>query len=393
MARSLSARLVDGIGRVPAGEWNACAGSGNPFVSHAFLAALEDSGSVGGKTGWLAQHLVVQDETDRLLAACPLYVKAHSQGEYVFDHGWAEAYMKAGGRYYPKLQVAVPFTPVPGPRLLARPGPGAEEMRKTLIGALIGTVEQAGLSSLHVTFCGTEDSRLLQEAGFLERLGCQYHWSNRGYGDFAEFLGTLSSRKRKAIRRERAAIAAQGVEIEIHVGEAITPADWDSFFAFYMDTGARKWGRPYLTRAFFASIHESMRDQIVLVLAKRDGRFIAGALNFQGADALYGRNWGCIEDVPFLHFECCYYQAIDYAIRHGLSRVEAGAQGEHKIQRGYLPVATRSCHWIVDESFRAAIADYLTRERRVLEHEINQLGEFSPFRRDEATALAGGDEP
>jgi predicted N-acyltransferase len=378
---TLTARIVDRIARIDAAEWDACAGDANPFVSHAFLDALEVSGSVGRGSGWLPQHILLTDEAGQLHAAAPLYVKGHSQGEYVFDHGWAEAYERAGGRYYPKLQVAVPFSPVPGPRLLVRPGPDRNTIRRALINALTGTAENAGLSSLHVTFCQEEEADALIAEGYLHRLGCQYHWHNAGYGDFDDFLGALSSRKRKAIRKERAAVAATGLDIRALSGDDLLPAHWDAFFAFYMDTGGRKWGRPYLTRAFFEALHDSLRDRVVLVMAFRDGAPIAGALNLLGRDALYGRNWGCVEDVPYLHFECCYYHAIDFAIANNLARVEAGAQGEHKIQRGYLPVATHSAHWIRDPNFSAAVADYLLRERRVLEQEMAALATFSPYRR------------
>jgi predicted N-acyltransferase len=378
---SLTARIVDRLETIPAAAWDACAGADNPFVSHAFLNALEISGSVGRGTGWLPQHIVLEDDAGRMLGAVPLYVKGHSQGEYVFDHGWAEAYERAGGRYYPKLQVAVPFSPVPGPRLLVKPSADDAVMRSALIGALTSTAEKSGLSSLHITFCTGAEAAELVEHGYLHRLGCQYHWANARYGSFEDFLGTLSSRKRKAIRKERASVA--GIEIRALSGDDLSSDHWDAFFTFYMDTGSRKWGRPYLTRPFFDAIHQTMREKIVLVMAFRDGRPIAGALNLRGSDALYGRNWGCVEDVPNLHFECCYYQAIDYAIAHGLGRVEAGAQGEHKIQRGYLPVETHSAHWIADANFRDAIADYLDRERRVMRNEMQELGTLSPFRRVE----------
>ncbi len=378
---SLTARVVDRLDKIPAAAWDACAGTDNPFISHAFLNALEISGSVGRGTGWLPQHIVLEDDAGELLGAVPLYVKGHSQGEYVFDHGWAEAYERAGGRYYPKLQVAVPFSPVPGPRLLVKPGSDDAVMRSALIGALTSTAEKSGLSSLHITFCTGEEAAELVEHGYLHRLGCQYHWANAGYSSFDDFLGTLSSRKRKAIRKERASVA--GIDIRALAGDDLKPEHWDAFFEFYMDTGSRKWGRPYLTRAFFEAIHATMREKIVLVMAFRDGTPIAGALNLRGTDALYGRNWGCVEDVPNLHFECCYYQAIDYAIAHGLQRVEAGAQGEHKIQRGYLPVETHSAHWIADTNFRDAVADYLDRERRVMRNEMQELGTLSPFRRVE----------
>jgi predicted N-acyltransferase len=377
--RQVTASVIDRIDAVPAAEWDACAGADNPFLRHAFLKALEDSGSVGRKTGWLPQHLVLNDETGVLQAAVPMYVKGHSQGEYIFDHGWADAYERAGGQYYPKLQVAVPFTPVPGQRLLVRDGDA--DVRAALIGALRSVAEQSKLSSLHVTFCTEAEAAAMGEAGFLHRIGVQYHFENPGYQSFDDFLGALASRKRKAIRKERAAIEEYGLTIQALSGADITPRHWDAFFAFYMDTGGRKWGRPYLTRKFFDLIGASMPENVVLMFAEKDGEPVAGALNLKGTDCLYGRNWGCLDAFKFLHFELCYYQAIDYAIAHKLARVEAGAQGEHKIQRGYLPVATHSAHWIAERSFRAAVADFLERERRVIRQEIAGLAEFSPFRK------------
>ena len=390
-ASALSARVFDSIARIPASAWDSCAagetgsaasGPENPFVSHAFLDALEQSGSVGRKTGWVPQHLVIEDATGTLLAAAPLYVKTHSQGEYVFDHGWAEAYERAGGRYYPKLQVAAPFTPVPGPRLLVRAGPRANEARAALVSALISAVENSGMSSLHVTFATRTESDLLEQVGFLTRIGVQYHWTNDGYAEFGDFLAALNSRKRKAIRKERAVVAEYGLTLRAWEGAELTAKQWDAFFAFYMDTGSRKWGRPYLNRDFFARIADSLRDRIVLMLAEKDGQLVAGALNLKGPQALYGRNWGCLEDYRFLHFELCYYQAIDYAIAHKLPRVEAGAQGEHKIQRGYLPVETHSMHWIAERSFRDAVENFLDRERIVMRSEMAGLAEFSPYRKD-----------
>jgi predicted N-acyltransferase len=384
--RQLTANVIDRIDAVPAAEWDALSGNGaagpdNPFLRHAFLKALEDSGSVGRKTGWLPQHLILADESGALQAASPMYVKGHSQGEYIFDHGWADAFERAGGQYYPKLQVAVPFTPVPGPRLLTR---GADaDVREALIGALRSVAEQSQLSSLHVTFCTEEEAASMHEAGFLHRIGVQYHFENPGYESFDDFLGALASRKRKSIRKEREAIKEYGLTIQALSGHEITPRHWDAFFAFYMDTGDRKWGRPYLTRKFFDLIGTNMPDNVVLMFAERDGEPVAGALNLKGSDCLYGRNWGCLDEFKFLHFELCYYQAIDYAIQHKLARVEAGAQGEHKIQRGYLPVTTHSAHWIAERSFRAAVADYLERERRVIGQEIAGLAEFSPFRKSD----------
>ncbi len=379
--RQLTASVIDRIDAVPAAEWDSCAGPDNPFLRHAFLKALEDSGSVGRKTGWLPQHLMLTDESGALQAASPMYVKGHSQGEYIFDQGWADAYERAGGQYYPKLQVAVPFTPVPGPRLLTRGGD--HEVREALIGALRSVAEQSKLSSLHVTFCTEDEAAAMRDAGFLHRTGVQYHFDNPGYGSFDDFLGALASRKRKSIRKEREATREYGLQIQALTGAEITPRHWDAFFAFYMDTGNRKWGRPYLTRRFFDLLGSSMAENVVLMFAEKDGQPVAGALNLKGTDCLYGRNWGCLDEFKFLHFELCYYQAIDYAIEHKLARVEAGAQGEHKIQRGYLPVATHSAHWIAERSFRAAVADFLERERRAVQQEIAGLAEFSPFRKSE----------
>lgn len=368
--------------------WDACAGAKmpgartpNPFVSHAFLSALEESGSVGGRSGWSPAHLAVRDSEGRLRGVAPSYLKAHSQGEYVFDHGWAEAYMRAGGRYYPKIQVAVPFTPAAGPRLLAGCGDDADRLRRLLARGLRTLCDRTGASSVHATFLEEDEAKLLTENGYLLRTDRQFHWSNAGYASYDDFLGELASRKRKALKRERRDALRNGITIESLTGSAITEAHWDAFFAFYMDTGSRKWGRPYLTRAFFSLVGERMADRILLVIAKRDGRPIAGAINFIGDEALYGRNWGCIEDHPFLHFEVCYHRAIDFAIEKGLARVEAGAQGEHKLARGYLPVETRSAHWLADLGLRRAVAEYLERERRYVASLHEELETASPFRR------------
>src|SRR5215813_4870582 len=373
-------RTVEAIAAVPAAAWDDCAGDDNPFVSHAFLRALEDSRSVGGRTGWGPRHVVVEDGGGALLAAAPMYVKSHSNGEYVFDHGWAQAFERAGGSYYPKLQVAVPFTPVPGPRLLVRPGASAGDARAALVHGLVEIAKRTGVSSLHITFPHEGDAQQLGDAGLMLRLGLQYHWTNKGYGSFEDFLADLSSRKRKAIRKERREALADGLAIRALSGADLKPRHWDAFFAFYMDTGGRKWGRPYLTRSFFARIATTLRDRIVLVMAEKDGECVAGALNLKGPTALYGRNWGCLEDYRFLHFELCYYRAIDYAISHGLARVEAGAQGEHKIQRGYLPAETYSSHWIADPRLRAAISDFLDQERSYMAQEKAGLDELSPYR-------------
>jgi predicted N-acyltransferase len=377
----LTVRVVERLAEVDAASWDACAGDENPFLSHAFLEALEASGSATAKTGWLPQHLVLEDAAGRLLGAVPLYLKSHSYGEYVFDHGWASAYERAGGDYYPKLLAAVPFTPVTGRRLLLAPEAPANAA-EILIAALVEVARRHKVSSLHVTFPTEIEWRKLGAAGFLQRIGRQFHWENQGYRDFEDFLGALSSRKRKQIRRERRD-AAQGLEIESLTGKAIETRHWDAFFRFYMSTSDRKWGSAYLNRKFFDLLGERMADKVVLVMAKKGERYVAGALNLRGRDTLYGRNWGCLGDFPFLHFEACYYRAIDFAIAHGLKRVEAGAQGQHKIQRGYLPVPTYSAHWIRDRNFARAVEDFLVRERRAVEQEMEQLGEeLSPFRRE-----------
>jgi predicted N-acyltransferase len=408
----LRIRIAQSLAEVPAAEWNTCAASAgtnpikatheikltpednsspelftrghvsNPFVSHEFLSSLEDSGCVGGRTGWQPRHLLAEDVGGTLLGAAPCYVKTHSRGEYVFDHGWAEAFERAGGDYYPKLQVAVPFTPVTGPRLLARPGPRADAVRSGLANALVELTSSNELSSAHVTFLTEPEWRALGARNFLQRTDQQFHWENGGYTSFDDFLAALASRKRKTIRRERKEALSAGVEVCWLTGGELTEAVWDAFFAFYMETGSRKWGRPYLTREFFSIVSERMRDRILLVMARRAGRWIAGAINFIGADTLYGRNWGATEHHPFLHFEVCYYQAIDYAITHGLRRVEAGAQGEHKIARGYLPHTTYSAHFIANPALRRAVADYLARERVYVQAAAEELAAAAPFRKD-----------
>ncbi|RJF94065.1 GNAT family N-acetyltransferase [Sphingomonas cavernae] len=370
------ARMASGVAAFDAAAWDACAGADNPFVSHAFLSALEDSGSATSETGWQPIPIAI-DRPGGMAGVLPAYAKSHSQGEYVFDHGWADAYERAGGRYYPKLQIAVPFSPVPGPRLLTQD----DEVALQLLAAAETVVRQNGLSSAHATFIAPDQVPLFEAAGWMIRADTQYHWLNRGYGCFDDFLGALASRKRKAVRRERAA-AVQGLDIVHLQGGDIEEHHWDAFWEFYQDTGSRKWGRPYLTRAFFSLLSERMADKVLLIMALRDGRPIAGALNIIGADALYGRYWGCVEEVPFLHFELCYYQAIDAAIARGLSRVEAGAQGEHKLARGYEPMPTFSAHYIADKGFRAAIADFLQRERQAVARDIAVLTEMGPFRRD-----------
>ncbi|MFO1166969.1 MAG: GNAT family N-acetyltransferase [Rhodoblastus sp.] len=352
----------------------------NPFLTHAFLSSLEESGSATARTGWAGAHVLVEDASGRLRACAPAYLKSHSQGEYVFDHGWADAYERAGGSYYPKLQVAVPFTPVTGRRLLLADGAGETE-RTALLQGLRAIVRNAGASSIHITFPTHAEWAALGETGLLQRTGQQFHFFNRGYASFEEFLGDLASRKRKAIRKERATALAPGIEIEWVTGQDLREEHWDAFFAFYMDTGSRKWGRPYLTRTFFSLLGERLADRVLLVMAKRAGRFIGGALNLIGDDALYGRNWGAIEEHPCLHFEACYYQAIDFAISRKLKRVEAGAQGEHKLARGYRPVTTYSAHEIADVRLERAVADYLARERRQVAATIEAYGEYVPFRK------------
>ncbi len=386
-------RVAPRIADVPQGDWDACAASGsaldspairppNPFVSHAFLSTLEESGAAAREAGWLPQHLLYEDETGRLLACAPCYLKSHSQGEYVFDHGWAEAYMRAGGRYYPKLQVSVPFTPVSGPRLLARACESTVERQAILLEAGRALTEELGVSSFHITFMTRDEWQLAGRLGYLQRTDQQFHWPNEGYESFDDFLAALSSRKRKTIRKERRAALDDGIEIEWVTGRDLTEAHWDAFFAFYMNTGSRKWGTPYLTRDCFSLLGQSMADELLLVFAKRGGRYIAGALNVIGADTLYGRYWGATELRDYLHFEVCYYQAIDYAIAHRLARVEAGAQGAHKLARGYLPTETYSAHYIADPGLARAVDDYLVRERRAVAHEAALLTEESPYRRD-----------
>jgi uncharacterized protein len=354
----------------------------NPFLSYDFLSALETSKSVGGHSGWHVQHVVVQNPDGATVAAAPCYLKTHSRGEYVFDHGWADAYERAGGSYYPKLQVAVPFTPATGPRLLVPPGPHAGDRRRALVAGLLDLCRIDGASGVHVTFATEDEYRFLAEQGFLQRMDQQFHWENAGYGSFDDFLAALAARKRKTIRRERHDALANGIDVHWLTGRDLTEDVWDHFFGFYMETGSRKWGRPYLTRPFFSLIGETMRDRIVLVMAKRAGRWIAGAINFIGSQTLFGRHWGASEHHPFLHFELCYYQAIDYAIAHKLGRVEAGAQGEHKIARGYMPTTTYSAHYIADPALRRAIADYLKRERAYVAAAGAELAAAGPYRHD-----------
>ena len=423
MTDELRIRILKGMADIPASDWDACANPRpatdrpeidhnsvaistglessaqascepfretsantsstiyNPFISHTFLLALEASGSATAKTGWMPQHLVAERE-GKVVGVVPCYLKSHSRGEYVLDRGWADAYERAGGSYYPKLQVSVPFTPATGPRLLVPAGARADQLRAALAQGLVEVCHAHRASSAHITFMPKTEWDLLAPRGYLQRTDQQFHWENGGYASFEAFLEKLAARKRKVIRRERREALANGIEIVCLTGSDITEAAWDAFFAFYMETGSRKWGRPYLTRRFYSLIGQSMPDRVLLVTAKRAGRYIAGAINFIGSDALFGRHWGAIEHHPFLHFEVCYYQAIEYAITHGLKRVEAGAQGEHKLARGYLPQTTYSAHYVADPALRRAIADYLVRELAYVEAAGEELGEMSPFRKN-----------
>lgn len=375
MPSEIIAEIGNGVAGIDAVQWDAL-NDGNPFTSHAFLCALEQSGSIGNRTGWQAAPILLRESGGALIGALPAYLKAHSQGEYVFDHHWADAYEQAGGRYYPKLQIASPFSPVPGPRLLLKDPAQAAP----LLTAAEAAVQQNGLSSAHATFITPDQIPLFRDAGWLIRTGSQFHWQNKGYSCFDDFLAALASRKRKAVRKERRAAQA-AVQIKRLNGPEIRSEHWDAFWLFYQDTGMRKWGRPYLTRAFFDLMAEAMADKLLLILAYQDGRPVAGALNMIGPDCLYGRYWGCSADIEFLHFELCYYQAIAFAIESGLSRVEAGAQGEHKLARGYEPVPTYSAHYIPNAGFRSAIADFLRREDKAMQREMAFLGEMMPFKR------------
>ncbi len=386
-------RIAPSLSLVAAGAWDACAQSAsdnvdsdtkNPFLSHKFLLALEESGCATPQTGWSGAHVLVETNDGTLVGAAPCYFKTHSMGEYVFDHSWADAYRRAGGNYYPKLQVSVPFTPATGNRLLLLPGPQREAARNALIAGLRALCRQVQASSIHITFALEGEWKKLGEAGFLLRNDQQFHWVNEGYSSFDDFLNALASRKRKVIRRERrVSLEGNGITIERLTGADIKSAHWNAFYAFYTDTGNRKWGQPYLTRDFFARIGATMPEQILLIMARRDGRYIAGAINFIGSNTLYGRNWGAIEEHPFLHFEVCYYQAIEFAIERGLARVEAGAQGEHKLARGYRPSLTYSAHDIADPRLRRAISDYLQQERLHVEMAQDELNQFTPFRKGE----------
>ncbi|MFD1696856.1 GNAT family N-acetyltransferase [Roseibium aestuarii] len=396
--------LISSLDQIPAPVWDSVANPGwtveasgrpapdpglespsqetsfNPFLTHAFLQSLEESGCVRPETGWIPRHLILQ-QGDEVLGAVPAYLKTHSQGEYVFDHGWADAFERAGGAYYPKLQVSVPFTPATGRRFLTSPAIARAAGIEALSAGLVEVCRRSGASSVHATFLTTDEWQALGAAGYLQRTDSQFHFENPGYESFDAFLAELNSRKRKDIRKERQGALEAGIEIEWVTGSDLKEHHWDAFYAFYVDTGSRKWGRPYLNRRFFSLISERMAGQILLVLARREGRYIAGALNFIGSDTLFGRNWGCIEHHPFLHFEVCYYQAIDFAIQRGLSRVEAGAQGAHKLARGYVPSQTRSAHWIAHPGLRDAVADFLTHERRMVEREAEALATHAPFRK------------
>jgi len=386
----ISLEAVSSIGQISAEEWDSCANPAgqpyNPFVSHAFFSALENSGSAVARTGWAARHLIAR-ENGAIAGLVPCYLKNHSQGEYVFDRGWADAYERAGGRYYPKLQASVPFTPATGRRLLVRPDLDRERIRSTLAAGLIGLCQATEASSVHVTFAREDEWKFLGAQGFLLRNDQQFHWHNQAYGSFEDFLGSLNSRHRKAIRRERREALSNGISVHHLTGKEITEEAWDAFFEFYMETGSRKWGRPYLNRAFYSEIDRTMANDVLLVMAKRNNQWIAGAINFIGSETLFGRHWGAVEHHPFLHFEICYYQAIDFAIQRRLRIVEAGAQGEHKLARGYLPQTTYSAHYIADPGLRHAIADYLKRERAYVAEAGRELTDAGPFRKgqDEAS--------
>lgn len=391
MTDELSIRIERSFAAISQESWSRLSGASpkgstlayNPFVSHAFLSSLEESGSATAQTGWMGHHLLLETDKGELVGALPGYLKNHSQGEYVFDHGWADAFERAGGRYYPKLQCSIPFTPATGPRLLVAEGLQRLPIQHAIAESLKEVVRRLGVSSAHITFVPEDEIGIFEGEDYLHRTDQQFHFINEGYANHEEFLETLASRKRKALRRERRTALENGISIDWLTGSDLTEHIWDQFFAFYMDTGGRKWGRPYLTRKFYSLIGERMPDNILLVMAKRDGRYIAGAINFIGGDTLYGRHWGCIEDHPYLHFEVCYHQAIDFALEKGLKRVEAGAQGEHKLARGYLPVTTHSAHYVAHAGLRRAIADYLERERNDVEQMNEILTEHSPFRKGE----------
>ncbi|HCP01088.1 MAG: GNAT family N-acetyltransferase [Alphaproteobacteria bacterium] len=377
---AFSARVVENIATIPPDTWARLAGDSNPFVSYPFLLALEETSCASNEAGWLARHLVVEESSGDIIAAAPAYLKSHSQGEYVFDHAWASAWERAGGRYYPKMQVAAPFSPVSGPRLLAGNGPVSKESRLVLLRALETVCQKLDLSSVHVTFCTKHDYEVMGVAGWVQRIGRQFHWYNRDYTKFDDFLAALTSRKRKMIRRERHQVADQGISVSPLSGDDIKSHHWDAFYRFYVDTYDRKWGYPYLTREFFEALQDRMGESIVLIMATMEELPVAGALNLRGATALYGRNWGCLGDYRFLHFEACYYQAIEFAIDNGLKTVEAGTQGPHKIQRGYEPVQTYSGHYIPNESFREAVERFCREEEREVEWELKKYSDHLPYR-------------
>lgn len=398
MSETYTLRTVRSFSEIDPAAWGRLGGTTrgaegvayNPFVSHAFLSSLEESGSAVPRTGWQGHHLLLESDSGDLLGALPCYLKSHSQGEYVFDQGWADAFERAGGAYYPKLQCSVPFTPATGPRLLAQPGENELAIKFALASGLKQVARRLDVSSAHATFVDEADLPVFLEEGYLHRTDQQFHFINDGYADHDAFLDTLASRKRKALKKERRAAVENGITIDWLTGADLTENIWDQFFAFYMDTGSRKWGRPYLTRKFYSLIGERMPDDILLVMAKREGRYVAGAINFIGGDVLFGRHWGCIEDHPYLHFEVCYHQAIDFALAKGLKRVEAGAQGEHKLARGYLPVTTHSVHDLTHKGLRRAVADYLEHERQQVEQMGEILTEHSPFRKGERQQTTEG---
>ena len=377
--KKISIEIYDRIADISSIDWNACAGLDNPFVQHAFLNALEISGSVTPETGWLAQHVLVKDEEGNPTACAPLYLKNHSYGEYIFDWGWADAFQRAGGAYYPKLQAAIPFTPATGPRLLVKQG-ASDEYFGILVSAMLKIAKQHGVSSLHLTFLTKEEWKRLGNLSFMQRTSSQFHWENKNYRDFDDFLDSLISRKRKSIKKERRRVYEEGIELFCLTGDELSEEKWDIFYGYYTDTIDRKWGRSYLTRDFFSILGETMSNLAMLVLAKHNNTPVAGALNFLGSETIFGRNWGCSQDFKFLHFEACYYQAIEYAINNKLKWVEAGAQGPHKIQRGYLPREVYSAHWIKNDSLSAAIEGFLERERKEVDYQISELMRYSPFR-------------
>ena len=386
---ALNLRVVASLSAIKSADWDRCANppelAYNPFVKHDFLLAMETSGSATAETGWMGQHLALEDGSGHVLGVMPLYLKDHSQGEYIFDYGWADAFYRAGGEYYPKLLSAIPFTPAGGRRLLVPPGPHQEAHETNLLAGALTLMDKLNASSLHMNFLPEKDWQWLGDKGFLQRTDQQFHWHNDGYRSFDEFLDALASRKRKNLRKERAKALENDISVDWLTGADLTEEHWDEFFHFYLDTGQRKWGTPYLTREFFSCLQQTMADDVLLIMAKRDGRYIAGALNFIGGDTLYGRNWGCLEDHPFLHFELCYYQAIDFAIERGLQRVEAGAQGAHKLARGYAPHRTYSAHHIAHEGLRDAVRNYLESERRYVDNDIEQLAQHTPFKATEQT--------